>query len=191
MGEKLVASLLMSMLLLSVASGVHAKECSRLVTTQMRANAVANVKKFDWAAREQKSAISKAQAYLKCSDDKLWKLVRSHELPRDPHTNPFVGCPDCGEGITPYGNCPWKFDFWNKPWKLTYPNCCEVFPNSDSCGFYETALDDHGSGIEKKGKPTTGSKSIIRDLRNTISHRQQDRFATVSSSSKVVGQGAG
>ena len=127
------------------------KECSRFVTAEMRVNALANVEKYAWAAKAQKAAIAAAAPWVKLSDDELWDLVPSQELPRDPHTNPIVGCPDCGKGIVPYGGYPWKSDFWEKPWKLTCPNCGEVYPKNDFHAFYKTALDEHGMFRRKLG----------------------------------------
>ncbi len=144
MPERLVVSLLMSMLLLSVASGVHAKECSRFVTAQMRANAVANVKKYDWAAAEQQKSIQAVEPWMELTDDEIWALIPSQELPRDIHTNKEAGCPGCGDGIAPYGNYPWRSNFWGDPWKLTCPNCGEKYPKNDFYAFYKTALDEHG-----------------------------------------------
>jgi len=137
--------------LLLAAADVRAKEGSRLVTAEMRANAVENAKKHDWARAEQKMAVALAAPWLKLSDDELWDLVTSQELPRDVHTNKLAGCPKCGKGIASHGNYPWKYDFWQKPWKLTCPNCNETYPKNDFHAFYKTALDEHGMFRKKLG----------------------------------------
>jgi len=124
------------------ASTAYAKVCSRLVTAEMRANALENAKRYSWAANEQREAIANAERWIKLSDDELWSLITSQELPRDIHTNKTVGCPNCGDGIVPYGNYPWKYDFWNEPWKLRCPNCDAVYPKNDFYAFYRTALDE-------------------------------------------------
>jgi len=144
MPVKTIMGLLLILALVFPISEVHAKQHSRFVTAQMRANALANIEKYDWAASQQKDAIAQAAPYLALSDDELWEMVTSQELPRDIHTNKEVGCPNCGEGIRPYGNYPWKYDYWNQPWKLTCPNCGEVYPKNDFYAFYKTALDEHG-----------------------------------------------
>jgi len=123
---------------------VHAKECSRLVTAEMRENALANVARYDWAAKQQKAAVSAARPWAELSDDELWNLVPSQELPRAIHTNKEVGCPNCGKGIVPFGNYPWKLDPWKHPWKLTCPNCGAVVPKNDFGAFYKSALDERG-----------------------------------------------
>jgi len=139
--EKTVVSLLIGMLLLSSGSDVCAKQCSRIITAEMRANVLANVEKFDWAANQQQSAIAGAAPYLEIPDEELWEMVTSQWLPRDIHTNKEAGCPNCGNEIFPHGNYPWKAA---GPWKLKCPNCGEVYPKNDFWAFYQSALDEHG-----------------------------------------------
>ena len=129
--------------LLLFASTAYAKQRSRLVTAEMRANAVANAQRYSWAEKEQQEAIANAGRWVKLSDDELWQMITSQELPRDIHTNKTVGCPNCGDGIFPYGNYPWTYDFWHEPWKLKCPNCGSVYPKNDFSAFYQTALDEH------------------------------------------------
>lgn len=131
-------------ILITLASSGWAKQCSRLVTQQMRKNALKNAEKFDWAAQDQQNAIDSAQRYIEMSDEDLWKLIPSQDVPRGIHTNNIVGCPNCGDGIVPYGNYPWICDFRDRPWKIECPNCGEVYPKNDFGAFYESALDEHG-----------------------------------------------
>ena len=137
-------SLEIILLMFIAASNTQSKKCSRFVTAEMRANALENVKKYSWTEQEQKNAISSAESWVNLSDDELWNLITSQELPRDIHTNKIVGCPNCGDSIAPYGNYPWQHDFWNDPWKIKCPNCSEVYPKNDFYAFYKTALDEHG-----------------------------------------------
>ncbi|MFP3903198.1 MAG: hypothetical protein ACLFWB_03030, partial [Armatimonadota bacterium] len=131
-------------ILITLANVGWAKQCSRLVTQQMRQNALKNAEKFDWAAQDQQQAIDSAQRYIEMSDEELWKLIPSQDVPRGIHTNNIVGCPNCGDGIVPYGNYPWICDFRDRPWKIECPNCGEVYPKNDFGAFYESALDEHG-----------------------------------------------
>ncbi len=151
MPEKIMLVLTMSAIALCVSSGAYAKKCSRFVTAQMRANALANVEKFDWAANEQKNAIAAAERWLNVSDEELWALVTSQELPRASITNEGVlykanqpGCPNCGPEALKHGSRWWKHDTANAPWKLKCPNCGELYPKNDFYAFYKTALDEHG-----------------------------------------------
>ena len=139
--EKFIVGLLIAALMVGVVSLAAAKEHSRFVTAKMRANALANVEKYDWARAEQENEINACKPLLEMSDDALWKMVTSQELPRGIHTNVAAGCPSCGKGITPYGNYPWQV---GGDWKLKCPNCGAIFPKNDFRAFYETALDEHG-----------------------------------------------
>ncbi len=141
MSDKLVVAILTGILMLCLVGGASGKQCSRMVTAEMRANALANVEKYDWAANTQKSAIAAAEGYMKLSDDELWEMIPSQELPRDIHTNKEDGCPKCANGIFKYGNYPWKSA---GAWKLKCPACGEVYPKNDFWAFYKSALDEHG-----------------------------------------------
>ena len=139
--EKAVASLLIAVLMLCVVAAAGAKEHSRFVTAEMRANALANVEKYDWAKAEQAKEIEFRKRWLEMSDDEIWQMVTSQDLPRGIHTNVKAGCPSCGKAITPYGNYPWRPA---GDWKLKCPNCGAIFPKNDFRAFYESALDEHG-----------------------------------------------
>ena len=139
--EKVIICTLTTCLLLLTVGAVGAKECSRAVTAEMRANALANVERFEWAAARQKAAIAAAERWASKTDDELWEMITSQELPRDIHTNKEVGCPNCGQDIAPYGNYPWKAV---DEWKLQCPNCNEIYPKNDFQAFYNSALDEHG-----------------------------------------------
>ncbi len=140
MPDRVLATALLAALLCAT-SHVQAKKCSRFVTAQMRANALENVKKYDWAAARQQAEISGAARWATLTDEQLWEMVTSQELPRDIHTNKEAGCPNCGTGITPYGNYPWQV---GGDWKLKCPNCGAVYPKNDFYAFYKSALDEHG-----------------------------------------------
>ncbi|MFH1969011.1 MAG: protein kinase [Verrucomicrobiota bacterium] len=129
---------------LSASAKADIKSCSRLVTAEMRANALGNVKQHAWAREEQQRAVAAAAPWVALSDDALWDLIPSQKLPRDGHTNKEIGCPNCGKDIVPYGNYPWVIDFWDKPWKLRCPSCAEDYPKNDFLAFYRTALDKQG-----------------------------------------------
>jgi oligo-alginate lyase len=135
-----VVGLMMTCLVLLAGGSVSGKQCSRFVTAQMRANAVANIAKFEWATARQNSAIAAAERWVTMSDDELWAFITSQELPRDRYTNIDIGCPNCGKQLS----YDWIGDPWNKPWKLKCPKCGEVYPKNDFYAFYKTALDEHG-----------------------------------------------
>ena len=145
--------------LLAAVPGAHGKTGSRLVTAEMRANALENAKRH---SRFQPSlyTIQTADRWAALSDDELWRLVTSQELPRAIHTNKEVGCPNCGKGIAPFGNYPWKGGKDGRQgldhcmpatWKIVCPNCKESYPKNDFYAFHKTALDEHGMFRRKLG----------------------------------------
>jgi len=136
----------------------NAKEHSRFVTAEMRANVSANAEKHEWVRAQQKNAIAAAESWVKRSDDELWEMIPGQELPRTIYTNkgviyegqkPF--CPGCGEAApAKYGRNWWKFDD-SRPWKVQCRNCNEIYPKNDFAAFYQSALDERGMFRRKLG----------------------------------------
>ncbi len=136
-----------------------AKEASITVTARQRANAVRNAGRFEWAKAERAGAEAAAAPWKAMPDEELWAIVPSQELPRSIHvfsvygTNKIALCPQCREGIIPFGNYPWKVDVAKAPWKIRCPNpkCGGVFPKNDFGAYYLSALDEHGFFRRGKG----------------------------------------
>ncbi|MCK5806655.1 MAG: hypothetical protein KAI66_27750, partial [Lentisphaeria bacterium] len=79
------------------ASVVAGKECSRLVSAQMRANALANAKKYEWAEAQQRRAVKAAKRWITMTDEELWRMVPSQGVPRNCGVHQTAGCPNCGD----------------------------------------------------------------------------------------------
>ncbi len=154
MCERLVLPALL-VLLVSVTLA-EAKDHSRFVTAQMRANAIANAQKLAWATGARDAAVAAAQRWAQLSDEALWAIVPGQDLPRDIHVSQACGCPNCGKAIDKFGNYPWKVDYRGKPWKLQCPNCGQVYPKNDFGAFYQTALNEHGWF-----RKTLGDRSLL------------------------------
>ena len=135
---------------LAVVSSAWSKEASLTITARQRAMAVRNAERFDWARQEVAGAKRAAAPWLALSDDELWDLIPSQELPRSIHVYSVYGsnrialCPHCREGIIPFGNYPWRYDVAKRPWKIECPNCHSIFPKNDFGAYYKSALDEHG-----------------------------------------------
>ncbi len=139
-------------LTLAFTAPVAAKERSRFVTAQMRANLLANAEKFDWIKKQQDGAIQSAAASIALSDDELWAMVPSQDLPRAVYTTEGIlykgikpHCPNCGE------DAPVKLrtrSFWTdvsgQPWKLQCKNCKEIYPKNDFEAYYRSGIDSRG-----------------------------------------------
>ncbi|MEW6358866.1 MAG: heparinase II/III family protein [Planctomycetota bacterium] len=136
-----------------------AKTGSVTITAKMRANAKTNIEKYDWAKSAQRAAIQSAEKWIKIPDRDLWLMVTPQTLPRTIHTtrirytNRTAMCPNCGPKIIPFGNYPWKIDWFKKPWKLECPACKETYPKNDFWAYYLSALDERGVFQQGKGDP--------------------------------------
>lgn len=134
---------------------VQAKTGSIIITAQMRANAVRNCERYEWARKYRDSLIAQVKPYVEMSDEELWKLLPSQEMPRDASVNRGQGCPNCGmeHYQAPYNPSRWLWDFFEHPWKVKCANCGEWFPKNDFKSYYESALDDQHKFHLGKGDP--------------------------------------
>ncbi len=146
------------------ASDLPRKSRSLLVTAEMRANAVANVEKYPWAAQELAALKKRVEPYRKLSREELWSLLPSQGLPRAHWAEQnYQGCPHCGKAIyqlptrknRDYGifGDPWIFDPFTTPWKIQCPQCKTSFPGNDFAAFYQSALDEQRLFRREKGNP--------------------------------------
>jgi len=142
-----------------ITPGKEAKEFSLTLTACQRANAVRNAGRYEWARAEREAAEKAAAPWRAMANEKLWEMVPSQELPRTIHvhnvafTNKTALCPQCKEGIIPFGNYPWSIDVFARPWKIECPNCHDIFPKNDFGAYYRSALDEHGFFRRAKGDP--------------------------------------
>jgi hypothetical protein len=145
---------------IALATGLGAKEASITVTAPQRVQAGRNAERYAWAKAERAGAERAAAAWRAQSDEQLWDAVPSQELPRSIHifnvagTNRIALCPQCREGIIPFGNYPWRVDAVKRPWKIECPNCHAIFPKNDFGAYYRSALDEHGFFRKGKGDPS-------------------------------------
>ncbi len=157
-GRRIMSHLVVVVLLLAAGlmacSGAQAKQASRLVTAEMRGHALENAQRLDWANGAQQSAKKQAAPWLDVSDEDLWKMIPSQELPRAVYIARGIlyegkkdACPKCGGAIS-YGG---KTDFWKQDWKVTCSHCNEVYPKNDFMAYCKTALDEHGFFRRGKG----------------------------------------
>ena len=110
-----------------------------------RARAIvrANAERYPWAKAEVDEAINAAEPFVQMSDEDLWKLVLSPELPRSIGVNRDLGCPKCGNAI--YGARGSNLYAFvavvpGHPWKVQCPECRELFPKNDFEAFYRSGI---------------------------------------------------
>ena len=90
MSYKMFAAWSICALFLAGAPQTNAKEHGHFVTAEMRANALANAEKHEWAGQRQQQAIAAAAPWVDRTDDELWAMVPAQDLPRTVHTNKGV-----------------------------------------------------------------------------------------------------
>ncbi len=121
----------------------RAKTASTFYGQQVRARALRNAKRYDWAQQLQQTAIEQAKPWIEQSDDDLWHLIFSHDVFRSLAVNLDRGCPNCGKGIY-QGRAPhaWPWIRWvaGHRWKMQCPNCGELFPKNDFEAFYKSGI---------------------------------------------------
>ncbi len=148
-------AILVTATLLAGGSAVSAKTGSVIVTSEMRANAVRNCERHEWAATHRDNLIAQVKPWLDMSDEELWNLLPSQDMPRDASVNRGEGCPNCGmeHYEANYNPSRWRWDFADKPWKVRCANCDEWFPKNDFQAYYESALDEQGKFRQGAGDP--------------------------------------
>ena len=106
--ERLIAAVLLVAIAGSVAS---AKSGSVLVSAEMRAAGIRNCERFPWAASFRDALIAQLEPWMALSDEELWALLPSQEMPRDAGVmRGDEGCPNCGQAhyqaCLLYTSCP-------------------------------------------------------------------------------------
>ncbi len=138
-----------------------AKTGSHIVTAQMRAHALANVDKYDWARAQQQKAINEAKQYVEMSDEDLWRMLPSQWVPRNCGIHNTAGCPNCGEEIFQVKEVAYNRYAYNSqehPWKLQCKNCKTFFPANDYGAYYQSGLDERG-----EFNPEKADKALLFD----------------------------
>ena len=98
----------------------------------MRANAVRNCGRYKWARNRRDQLLKKLKPWMAVSDEALWCLPPSQEMPRGNAVNrDGDGCPKCGKAHfkAPYRPSRWVVDIWNHPWQVQCRNCKQWFPH--------------------------------------------------------------
>lgn len=137
------------------ARTVTARTGSVLVTQELRENAIRNCERFQWAVDFRDALIAQVRPWMEMSDEELWRLLPSQEMPRDAAVNRGDGCPNCGQDHynAPYNPSRWLVDFVDHPWQTQCRNCGQWFPSNDFGTYYQSALDEQGKFRLGQGDP--------------------------------------
>lgn len=91
--------------------------------------------------------VAMAEPWKRMSDEELWSLMYSANLPRSWMVWSDGFCPACKKPIPMYN---WKIDAINHPWKVQCPECQKFFPTNDFKAYYDSGLDADGLFDPKK-----------------------------------------
>jgi len=122
------------------------KQSSAFFPQERIENALANIRKYPWAAEVAAEVIEKARLWADMSNDELWALPFSPDVYRSMDVSLKFGCPNCGQKIYD-GRKPfraWIFAPESHPWKVQCPACKELFPKNDFCAFYKSGMGGDG-----------------------------------------------
>jgi hypothetical protein len=121
-----------------------AKTASVMVTAEMRASAMRNVERHAWAQADRDRLMRQVEPWMRLSDEQLWKMLPSQDMPRDSAVNRGDGCPNCGKEHynAPYNPSRWHIDLFDRPWRIQCRNCKIWLPGNNFAAYYESALDD-------------------------------------------------
>jgi hypothetical protein len=121
-----------------------AKTGSVMVTAEMRAHAMRNVERYEWAQAQRDSLMRQVEPWMQLSDEQIWLMLPSQDMPRDSAVNRGDGCPGCGKAHynAPYNPSRWHIDLFGQPWRIQCRNCKIWLPGNDFAAYYASALDD-------------------------------------------------
>ena len=148
----------------------HAKTSSVLVTAEMRKQAVRNCETYAWARSYRDRLIAEVAPWMALSDEQLWRLLPSQDMPRDAGVNRGDGCPKCGQDHykAPYSPSRWRVDLLGRPWQVKCAYCNEWFPKNDFAAYYQSSLDERhlfrlGGGDKRLLLPEPGTPAEWTD----------------------------
>jgi len=139
----------------SVTSIPIPKTYSRIVTAEMRANAVENVENEAWAAERVRLLRNRLEGYLNASTETLWALLPSQDFPRSSLIAPGGSLPapyqEAHESVRPsvsngFGRSfRFHIDPLNHPWKVYSRGLERWLPDNDLGAYYESGLNQQGA----------------------------------------------
>ena len=125
------------------------KTAPTVYTYEERAIAQENVLKYDWAWQEKELAVRRADRFVEHLDDiyEMWihdTFPRGTEAGFKRAANVRI-CAYCKMDLFAHFSVyPYTVDPFNKPWKITCPNCKRDFPSNDFASYYESGLGEDG-----------------------------------------------
>jgi len=136
------------------ARNENQKTHSRIVTAEMRANAVENLKREAWAAEQVRSLRNRLEGYLSASRETLWTLLPSQDFPRSSLIAPDGSLPapyrEMHESVRPsvsngFGRSfQFHVDPLHHPWKVYSRGLERWLPDNDLGAYYRSGVNEQG-----------------------------------------------
>ena len=114
---------------------------------------IARTRVESWAVRERETIIERARHWAEMSDQDLWELVFTPNLPRAWQVWSSGYCLACHGDLPEYS---WRIDGLNRPWKVQCPHCELIFPTNDFGAYYKSGLAENG-----EFDPECADKSLL------------------------------
>ncbi len=122
-----------------------------IYTEEMRAQALLNAKKYDWARDLVKSAKAEADVFVE-NLDVIYDMIPVEGVPRASNIATWNAganyeniCPYCRINIQEkYGLRTWIVNPLRNPWKIQCPDCKRLFPSNDFESFYKLGITEDG-----------------------------------------------
>jgi hypothetical protein len=102
---------------------------------------LARTREEGWAVRTREAIIEQAGPWAAMSDQDLWELVFTPNLPRAWQVWSSGHCLACHGNLPEYS---WRIDGLNRPWKVQCPHCELIFPTNDFEAFYKSGIAENG-----------------------------------------------
>ncbi|MBQ9986259.1 MAG: S-layer homology domain-containing protein [Oscillospiraceae bacterium] len=123
-----------------------------IYTSEMRANALRNASKYDWANSLAQTASSAADKWLE-NIDTLYDSIPVEGVPRsysittlNAPVDMIYTCPYCRTNLQKtHGMYSWVIDPIRNPWKVQCPECKNLFPSNDFESFYKLGITEDGT----------------------------------------------
>ncbi len=150
-------------------------------TAEKRANAQANIQKYDWAKETAQAAIDKAEKYLPYVEY-LYENLPGEGMPRTMrlgavNDEDYAYCRYCGADIIAEtgldGYTAWKTDILNDPWKIQCPCCDRKFPSNDFGSFYQLGVDENGC-FDRNRALLAHHKQFVCEMGEECNHTVDD-----------------
>ncbi|MDP6115153.1 MAG: heparinase II/III family protein [Planctomycetota bacterium] len=97
----------------------------------------ARTREEPWASETREAIVEQSEPWLAMSEQDLWELVYTPDMPRAWQVWSSGHCPKCEGDLPEYS---WKIDGLKRPWKVQCPHCQQIYPTNDFEAYYRSGL---------------------------------------------------